>query len=326
MKILIVDDYDPSRIHLQVILRSVGYNDFIMAKTAEEAIIRLRNLDKEANQVDLILMDVEMPGMNGMEATRFIKSNPLWTDIPILMVTATEQKSSLKKAFEAGAMDYITKPVDKIELEARVGSALKLKKEMDRRKARERELEALTLELQTLSNLDGLTRIANRRCFDQRFAEEWLRARREKAPLFLLMLDIDFFKRYNDTYGHLQGDGCLKTVADLISRTIRRPADFPARYGGEEFVVLLPHTNLEGALHVAEAIQKGVNALAIEHQSSELGGQVTVSIGLAGTVPGLNESADSLLDAADQALYRAKQNGRNQCYLLPGWEGRRLAG
>jgi diguanylate cyclase (GGDEF)-like protein len=165
--------------------------------------------------------------------------------------------------------------------------------------------------LENLSNLDGLTGIPNRRSFDQVFDTEWRRAVRSHTPISLIMMDIDFFKKYNDTYGHAAGDDCLKQVAQALANSIRRPQDFIARYGGEEFVALLPESDSIGALTVANIIQDNIESLDIQHCSSTVNGQVTISQGAATIVPTL-ETSSLVLEAADKALYEAKEKGRNR--------------
>jgi diguanylate cyclase (GGDEF)-like protein len=182
------------------------------------------------------------------------------------------------------------------------------------RKKMELELQQANRELQLLTHLDGLTKIANRRCFDEFLVREWQRLSRTGQPLALLMLDVDYFKPYNDFYGHQGGDDCLIKIAQTIQQIVCRPADLVARYGGEEFSITLPETDLQGAITIAEAIHGAITALAIPHQSSKVSNQVTVSIGIVSLIPTLEFSFEHLIHQADQALYLAKQQGRDRYY------------
>ena len=187
--------------------------------------------------------------------------------------------------------------------------------------AAESSLRSANQELQKLVNLDGLTQIANRRCFDERFIYEWQRLYRERQPLSLLMFDVDYFKRYNDYYGHQLGDQTLLLISQAVDQLVCRPADLVARYGGEEFVVILPNTNLEGAIAVAKNLHKAIADLQIPHQNSEVSDVVTVSMGIASDIPQLDRSPYVLINQADQALYYAKQQGRNRSVIFAEYVG-----
>jgi diguanylate cyclase (GGDEF)-like protein len=302
-------------------LQAEGYTDIAIAPSAGTAFTLLGMDDPtdEPPTIDVILMDIRMPQIDGVEACRRIHAHDHLRDIPILMVTALAEREHLEAAFEAGAMDYIVKPYKQVELLVRLRSALALKEERDRRKARERDLLDVTRRLkeanralEDLSNLDSLTGVANRRFFDTRFAHEWMRALREGAPLALIMLDIDHFKLYNDCYGHPQGDVCLRQVVGALRKTLKRPADLLARYGGEEFIILLPQTHRDGVRAVAEELRAAVEALHIPHVASPHSQQVTISLGAASVIPDRYTARESLLQAVDAALYSAKHEGRNR--------------
>ncbi|MEL7635888.1 MULTISPECIES: diguanylate cyclase [Sporomusa] len=321
MAILIVDDSISIRGLLKHLLEKNGFSEVIIAETAFAA-FELLGMDQPAcapTHIDLILMDVIMPDMDGIEACRLIKANGCLKDIPIIVITASDITETLERAFTAGAMDFITKPVKPLELKARVLSALKIKYEIDQRKAREaelvkvlEELENANRELSRLSSLDGLTGIANRRHFEQIYDMEWRRAARTGSELSVLFLDLDFFKYYNDTYGHQEGDDCLKQVAAAAGRVLKRPGDLLARYGGEEFVVILPETSIAGAVEVAEAIRKAIERCNIPHSASPVAAYVTMSVGVAGGLVTQEDKPSDFIARADKALYEAKHSGRNR--------------
>lgn len=332
MNILVVDDDDDSAILIETILINAGYNNVVLANSNQmvKDFLGTGNSSTEPIEIDLILLDVVMPDMGGIQTCTMIKRVEKYQDVPIIMVTGITEKASLKEAFESGAIDYITKPFDPVELLARVRSALKLKFEIDRRKAREAELfhvtqllEEFVSRLKQTSATDGLTSVANRRCFDDSLTVEYQRIRRQnfqnhkQVSLSLILLDVDQFKRFNDNYGHVEGDHCLQKVAHVLVQETNRPGDLVARYGGEEFVVLLPETNLQEAALVAERIRQAVENIKIPHSLSDISPYVTISIGVSSVVPLDNDTIKMklLVEEADQALYRAKKAGRNQICL-----------
>jgi diguanylate cyclase (GGDEF)-like protein len=335
MTILIVDDSRVVQRHLQAVLARAGYTDVLTAQSAREAFAHLGinagtppdgagGAGASARDIDLILLDVVMPEMNGVEVCRRIKSAAHLRDIPVIMVTGQTEISNLAAGFAAGAMDYITKPSNEVELLARVRSALKLKQEIDRRKAREQELldlaaqlEEANRRLERLSSLDGLTGIPNRRRFDEYLQLAWRQAIHGRTPLSLLLIDIDYFKLFNDTYGHQQGDDCLRQVAGAITASVTDAGDLVARYGGEEFAVILPDASSTRAALVAETVRARVRGLNIPHARSAVSERVTVSVGAATALPAGAMSPALLVAEADQALYCAKHEGRN-CVRL--WE------
>jgi diguanylate cyclase (GGDEF)-like protein len=240
-------------------------------------------------------------------------------DVPIIMLTGVRKTVALKQAFEAGAIDYIVKPIQTVVLLARVRSALRFKHQMDELKARESELLAVTSrlelanrELQAITNIDGLTGVGNRRYFDSLIHEEWRRARRERNCLALIMIDIDGFKAFNDAFGHQKGDECLRQVAQALTSVVNRAGDFVVRYGGEEFAAVLSNTSLAGAVSVAEKLRLEVAGLNIRHDASPTGGLLTISMGVAVVIPRLDGHIYDLIAAADQALYKAKNSGRDR--------------
>jgi len=313
MAILIVDDSELSRRYLADMLEEAGYKHLLCASSAEMAFAVI------GRGVDLILLDINLPHKSGIETCRELKADPEHADIPVIIISGIEHLEGLQAAFDAGAMDYLTKPPNKVELLARIRSALHLKTEMDQRKAREAELlalnqrlESLNSELEKASSTDSLTGLANRRYFNEFMLREWRRAIRDKTELAILMIDIDHFKNYNDTKGHLAGDVCLQNVAMALQRPIKRPADLLARYGGEEFVAVLPETGREGAQQLAAVLHQEIRRMALPHPASATADTITVSIGIAVMTPASQMTVEQVLDKADQALYQAKNGGRNQ--------------
>lgn len=320
MNILIVDDSIVTRTFLTDMFHEAGYENIIHAGSMEEVFAMFCCENKSTcTLVDLVLLDIHLPGKDGIEGCRELKQIDQFHDVPVIIISGLDQPENLEPAFAAGAIDYLTKPPNRLELKVRVNSALKLKGEIDRRKARERELlemtarlEEVNRELQLLSTRDGLTGIANRYAGNDFLSREWLRAIREQKEFTVIMIDIDCFKLYNDTYGHLEGDECLKKVAGALQRGLHRPADLLVRYGGEEFMALLPDTGQMGGLIVANAMETELAIMKLPHCSSIVSPQVTVSIGIASMSPGEDMPVELLIEAADRALYRAKKEGRSR--------------
>ncbi len=292
-----------------LIVDDVSTNIQILAEALKaDYRIRVANHGAKALEVafseqppDLILLDIMMPEMDGYEVCQALKENPKTNTIPVIFVTAKNSVEDEAYGLNIGAVDYITKPFHLPIVRARVKTHINLKLK--------------TNLLEQLALIDGLTYIPNRRRFDQLLQQEWERAVREKQPLALAMLDVDYFKLYNDNYGHGAGDDCLRQVARALQQALKRPADTIARYGGEEFALLIPNTDSEGALVIAERAREAVIAQQLKHEYSQIADYVSVSIGLAATHPQPSAQADSLLRAADDALYVAKANGRNRVHL-----------
>ncbi|TVQ07641.1 MAG: diguanylate cyclase [Leptolyngbya sp. DLM2.Bin27] len=474
--IMAVDDVPANLKVLQQVLAAVGYRT-TFATRGQQVLDRLTDI-----KPDLILLDLMMPEMSGIDVCAQLKQNLTTAQIPIIFLTASHEIEQLTQAFECGAVDYVTKPFNAVELLARIRTHLELSqlrkqaqfqaqweaisrqivqdihgsihlqdmlnntvraiqqlltarrvmvyRACDPQGCRllalsgdspvselcahglgcpylehnpgavppfaeqqvclleaaplpppgeatscwtnqpqelrlpiyqqaqlwgglvvqndpcarpwvQQEVETLTLivqqleisiqhaelhqrlstanqELERISNTDGLTQIANRRCFDRQLTKEWQRLQREKQPLALVLCDIDYFKLFNDTYGHPSGDTCLVAVAQALKRCLKRPADLVARYGGEEFVVLLPNTELAGAIEVVEQMQGAIAALAIADAPTH---RLTLSFGIYAAVPQQSTEATTALVLADQALYAAKQVGRNQYMISPECQG-----
>ncbi|MBF0549936.1 MAG: diguanylate cyclase [Deltaproteobacteria bacterium] len=294
--VLIVDD-EPGNAKILVELLRPSYTVRVAVDGAKALQVARSDIPP-----DLILLDVVMPGMDGYEVCQELKADPRTQDIPIIFITAKDSEQDQIKGFNIGAVDYITKPFSPVVVEARVKThvELKIKSEL----------------LKKLSLRDGLTGIANRRRFDEYLTYVWDFSKRESLPLSLILIDIDHFKLFNDNYGHLAGDACLVQVAQTLDNSIKRKTDLAARYGGEEFGCILPHTNSDGALALANNMSDNLRLLSIPHVHSGTCSWLTISQGVATVVPTRDTRPDTLIKVADEALYRAKSEGRNRVVCL----------
>jgi len=269
-------------------------------------------------QPTVILQDLVLPDTDGFALIKQYREHEALAHVPVIVLSARDDPKLKAYSFAVGANDYVVKLPDKLELLARIryhssAHISRLQRDQAFRFLREsqKNLAEANIELQKLAALDGLTGIANRRRFDDTLQGEWQRGQRDKEPLSLLFCDIDHFKKYNDHFGHLAGDLCLKKVAAVLTEHLKRPADLAARYGGEEFALILPETDTAGAMQIAEACRCHLENLQIEHPDSSKG-IVTISIGVATVVPSPASTMEQLINRADQALYTVKRSGRNR--------------
>jgi diguanylate cyclase (GGDEF)-like protein len=289
-RLLIVDDQPANIRALHEVF--AGECDVFMATKGADALEFCA-----ATPPDLVLLDVVMPGIDGLEVCRQLKSSPLTANVPVVFVTSQGDPGEENACWEAGAVDFINKPINVQTTRNRVRAHLMLKRQADT--------------LRRLAWIDGLTGIANKRQFDLRIREEINRCRRGSLYLTLVAIDIDHFKAYNDAYGHLQGDDCLRKVAQSIHASMLRSSDLIARTGGEEFTCILPELGPQDAREIAARIERLVRELGIVHELG-IGRKVTVSLGVDSSIPGIGDVPESLIERADRALYQAKKAGRSR--------------
>ncbi|WP_141051100.1 GGDEF domain-containing response regulator [Aliarcobacter cryaerophilus] len=294
--ILVVDDMTTTLLLIHDLLK-----DTYEVKIAKSGTKALEILESP-NDIDLILLDIEMPDMNGYDVCKRIKNNETIKNIPIIFITGRTSQEDEEYGLNLGAIDYITKPFNKAIVKLRIKNYLDLKIKNDM--------------LEKLSMYDGLTNIRNRRFFDETFEKTFNEIKRDKKSLAVLMIDIDFFKPYNDNYGHGQGDETLRKVAKALEKTIKRPSDFVARYGGEEFVILLKDINKNGVEAVANNLLNAVRELKITHEFSKIENYVTISIGASFYNSNSDITKLELLLKADETLYNVKNSGRNNFAIL----------
>lgn len=298
-RILIVDD-EKVNISILVELLKDRY-DTVVAKNGEQALRRVLE-----HKPDLILLDIVMPGMDGYQVCKTLKNNPDTADIPVVFITAKDSETDEEEGLNVGAIDYVTKPFSSAIIRARVYNHLELKRRGDL--------------LKVLSSLDPLTGIANRRRLDEFLTLQWQQLQRSGGMLAVLMLDIDYFKAFNDHYGHQKGDECLIHVANLLKSLPLRNVDLVARYGGEEFVIVLTLTAIEAIEKVANLLQQALKDDPVAHGYSLVAPHITMSMGGAGMCPSQGGSITQLINQADTALYQAKDQGRN-CFVLADFSG-----
>ena len=305
-KVLIVDDSDTIRAVLANAVRAMKLEP-VLADCGEKAVELFAG-----ERPGLVLLDVNMPGIDGYETARRIRALLPEEWVPIIFLSASEADQDLERAIECGGDDYLVKPVSAVVLTAKMRALQRL--DQMRRKLVEvsNDLSAANQRLEELSHQDGLTGIANRRAFDFLIERQFREAKRRGEPFSVSLCDIDHFKAYNDRYGHLAGDECLKQIAAALTRACKRPTDVAARFGGEEFALLLPETTTEGAAAVIERARQEVAALGIAHAGSTTSSHVTFSAGIASFTPERDATSRDLTARADAALYRAKQLGRNR--------------
>jgi diguanylate cyclase (GGDEF)-like protein len=291
--LLIVDDDKSSLMMLSHILQS---EYAVRVASDGESAIRIA----EKYLPDLILMDIIMPGMDGYQVFTALHNLEKTAPIPVIFITGLKNSDDEKKGLKLGAADYISKPFDDMIVKLRVQHQIQIINQL-------RTIEELSM-------IDQLTGIPNRRNFDNRLRAEWGRAIRETAPISLLMIDIDHFKNYNDTYGHQQGDKALCTIAQVLIQSLRRASDFAARWGGEEFGVLLPNTDSLGGMEIAEQIRESAEASEVFCDDGYLT-KMTISVGINAHVPSPTCSIEEFILRSDKALYSAKNTGRNKVHL-----------
>ncbi|MEH1849146.1 MAG: PleD family two-component system response regulator [Nostoc sp.] len=322
--ILVADDDKDIRVFLRKVMEKERYR-VIEVNDGKQCLDAYQTI-----KPDIVLLDALMPVMDGFTCCKHLRQiaknnlksavetfdtdstlnntviSKIWEpSTPILMITCLDDEESVNRAFEVEATDYVTKPIHWPVLRQRLRGLLKQAHVY-------KQLEAANQALQHLANIDGLTQLANRRRFDDYLNNQWINLVQKESPLSMILCDIDFFKFYNDRYGHPAGDICLQKVGAVLSLKAQKHEDLVARYGGEEFAVIMPDTPASGAVHVAEVIQAGIKDLQIVHDASAVSRYVTLSMGVATVVPTWESSPSDLIVLADKALYQAKAGGRDR--------------
>ncbi|NOX08417.1 MAG: diguanylate cyclase [Gammaproteobacteria bacterium] len=305
MKILLVDDAMTDRFVMTTYLEKMGH-DVLTCSNGQEAVAVY-----QSEELDLVFMDVMMPVMDGYEAARTIRDcSDDW--IPIIFLSGRAEPDDIAKGIDAGGDDYLFKPISYVVLEAKIKAMQRIATMRHNLLQVSGELEKANKALQHLANIDGLTGLSNRRHMDDFLQFEIARGLRYQQPLTVILADVDYFKRYNDHYGHLAGDDCLKDIASALTSVCQRDTDMVARYGGEEFVVILSNTPLEQGRLLAERLRQEIinrDIPYVDHDGSDV---CTLSLGVYSALPDATMNAEMFLQQADFSLYKAKKGGRNQ--------------
>lgn len=317
INILVVDDKAENLLVMESLLDSMNCN-IIKATSGNEALSLMLDYD-----FALVLLDVQMPEMDGFETAELMRSIERTRYIPIIFVTAiSKEQKCIFRGYELGAVDYLFKPIESGILKSKIKVFIELHNQrkiveeqaslLELKVKELMELQAVNSTLESLSMLDGLTGISNRRSFNEYIEKSWKNSIRSGKSISLIMADIDYFKAYNDNYGHQQGDECLIKVAKTIASSLKRPLDFAARYGGEEFAIILPETESNGALIVAEELRQNIESLMLRHEHSKVSPFATISLGVSSMIPKSTNMLSDFINETDKALYVAKSSGRNR--------------
>jgi diguanylate cyclase (GGDEF)-like protein len=308
LRVLVVDDSTTIRLALSQVLRDLGHETFF-ARSGKEALTIY-----ETERPDLVLLDIEMPEMDGCETCRRIRAQAADRWVPIIFLSSRDTEQMIDTAIEAGGDDYLVKPVSPIILSAKIRAMRRIHEMRKSMIALTRELAEANRELTQLSTEDPLTGLGNRRLFDTRLESEIRRSVRNQTSMSLLLIDVDYFKLYNDHYGHPAGDAALREVADAMRGVCRRPTDLALRYGGEEFALILSDTPRSGAVLIAKLFLRLLANKQVPHAASKVAAHLTASVGIAIFDPTSELSPAEMILKADEALYQAKERGRNQCF------------
>lgn len=308
LKVLVVDDSPTLRATVTRQLTEFGH-EVADAADAQSALIEFARF-----KPDLVLLDVMLPGADGYYVAQQIRAleSGQWT--PIVFLSARDADEDLARGIEAGGDDYLVKPISATVLRAKLRAMQRLRGMSRRNQEISEALRHANAQLRHLSQTDELTGLQNRRGFDEALLQEVRAAQRDRIPLTLILCDIDFFKVYNDSFGHVAGDACLQRVATILRSVCLRPRDRAARYGGEEFALILPHTPKSGAMTYARGLQAVLRQAAIANPNSSVSELLTLSGGITTCIPDAGATCESLIQRADEALYAAKALGRNRFF------------